>query len=276
MSCPATSSVISWSRSSTSVISRSSVGRTDQHGQRIRARGQVGIGSTLGDLGVEQAIGRLDAPANRAPGPPAAAGRAWRSPATPRPPRVSSLGMIVAQFGQPGGIGRPDHGPQDHLEGDLRHLRCHREIRVDRPTATLSAAISAINPVWRATASRWNGASIRRRRSRCTSSSTTSTEVLPSRPDEHRVRLTRVIHRRIAGEHGLHVGGIVEVDERAEGGDPQREHLAVAAPAGCHEARPVAHHQCRLDCPRQWRSRRQTDLAHDSRICLPQTTPVAS
>nr|CRL77046.1 hypothetical protein CPGR_04170 [Mycolicibacterium malmesburyense] len=48
--------------------------------------------------------------------------------------------------------------------------------------AMFSAAISAITPACRATASRWNGAIISRRRSRCTSSSTTSTELSPSSP----------------------------------------------------------------------------------------------
>ena len=61
VSCPATSSVINWSRSSTSDIAAVRVGRTDQHGQRVRALGQVGIGSPLGDLGVQQAIGLGDA-----------------------------------------------------------------------------------------------------------------------------------------------------------------------------------------------------------------------
>ncbi|CNU11168.1 Uncharacterised protein [Mycobacterium tuberculosis] len=48
--------------------------------------------------------------------------------------------------------------------------------------AMLAAAISAIGPAWRATASRWNGGDIRRRRSRCTSSSINSSELSPSSP----------------------------------------------------------------------------------------------
>ncbi len=48
--------------------------------------------------------------------------------------------------------------------------------------AMLSAAISVITAVWRATASRPKGASMSRRRSRCTSPSITSTELGPSRP----------------------------------------------------------------------------------------------
>lgn len=54
-----------------------------------------------------------------------------------------------------------------------------------RPTgqpAMFSAAISCMVVAWAATASLANGASIRRRRSRCRSSSITSTEVSPSNP----------------------------------------------------------------------------------------------
>ena len=49
-------------------------------------------------------------------------------------------------------------------------------------SAMLSAAAWAITGVWRATASRWKGGSIRRRRSRWTSSSISRTDVGPSRP----------------------------------------------------------------------------------------------
>ena len=48
--------------------------------------------------------------------------------------------------------------------------------------AMFSAAISAISSACRATASRWNGAIISRRRSRWTSSSITRTELSPNRP----------------------------------------------------------------------------------------------
>ena len=54
-----------------------------------------------------------------------------------------------------------------------------------RPTgqpAMFSAAMSVIRSACFATASRWNGAIISRRRSRCTSSSITSTELSPSSP----------------------------------------------------------------------------------------------
>ena len=48
--------------------------------------------------------------------------------------------------------------------------------------AILSAAIAAMASPWRATASRRNGAIIIRRRSRCSSSSITNTELAPSSP----------------------------------------------------------------------------------------------
>ena len=72
---------------------------------------------------------------------------------------------------------------------------------------------------------------------------------------QHRIRLAGVIERRIAGEHHLDVRRIVEVHHGAQPRHLQREHAAVALPAGLHESWPVAQEHCGLNDAGQRRPR---------------------
>ena len=117
--------------------------------------------------------------------------------------------------------------------------------------ATLAAVISAIASAWRATAFRLNGASMRRRRSACTSSSTTSTELSPSSPLNIEFASPAWRMRGSPANTSLMSAGSARYTSVPIDAIRSREHTAVTVPAGGYEARPVTRHQCGLDPPGQ-------------------------
>ena len=182
VSCPATSNVISWSRSSTSVIARpsSSAARTSIASTSVRS---ARCGSARRSA--------ISAYSRRS-----ASSMCRRTPRQGRRRCRSGLAMASIatelMFSSRGSTRRSAASRAGSLAPMTVRRITSRVISDIRgatgnsvPTGqltTLAAAISAITSAWRATASRWNGGIMSPRRSRCTSSSITSTEVSPSSP----------------------------------------------------------------------------------------------
>ena len=233
VSWPAASKVISWSRSSRSVICRpsSSAARTSMASTSVRC-GQIGVGAAVGDLGVEQPVGVLDPVGAGSATAAVAAGRDWRCQGGPRP-GAQQPRHDVAQRGQPGRVGGADDRPQDHLQGDLRPSSAPRELHAHRPAGDVVGGGlghhrgSGAPPrrAGRAATSGGGGRGGRRRRS-------AGPSVGPSRPVSIELASPGMVNRRIAGEDGLDVARVGQVDDGADRCDPQREHAPVAAMAG--------------------------------------------
>ena len=163
----------------------------------------------------------------------------------------------VAQCGQSRGIGGADDGAQNHLKGDLGHLGPDRELHTHRPAGDVGGGDLG-HHVGLA------GYGVARERGHHQATPVAVDIVVDDEngavaqdSGQHRVRFAGVEYRRIAGEHGLDVGGVGQVDHRSHRGHAQREHLAVAAPARGHHSWPVAQHQRGLDRTGQRWSRRQ-------------------
>lgn len=91
-----------------------------------------GIGSAVGDLGVQQGVGFFDPPSQPAPEPIVQQARVGQCERRPRA-HVEQPRHDLAQRGEPDRIAGAYDGPQDHLKGDLRHLGRHRERLSHRP-----------------------------------------------------------------------------------------------------------------------------------------------
>ena len=250
------------------------VGRPRQRRQRVGARGQLRIGTALGDFGVQQPVGFLDTAAQAAPRAPAL--QAGRTDAQQLERReVQQLGQHLAQRGQPGGIAGSDDQPHDHLERDLRHLRRHRERLSDRPAGDIGrgdlghhlglagdrVAVERLQHQPAPVAVHLVVDHQNRRRAQ--------------QAGQHRIRFARMVDRRITSEDLLDVGRVVEIHQRSHSGYPQCEGASVTPPVRRHETWPEAQHQHRLDHGRQWRPWRQRGLIrHESSLGSPALSVV--
>jgi len=131
-------------------VPSSSAERTNMATRRCAHRG--GIGAALGDLGIQQPVGLVDAPQQRPPGPAPLQIGASRWPATPTD-HVEQLRMTARSAASRAGSVAPITSA-DHLERDLGHLRRHRERLSHRPTGDVRRRDVGISSACRATASR--------------------------------------------------------------------------------------------------------------------------
>ncbi len=221
------------------------IGGADQHGQHIGARGQVGVGATLGDLRVQQTVGFLDTPTDPPPRETALQVRTGNGQRR-QGAHVDNPGNHFAQRGQPGRVGSADDGTQDDLKSDLGHPWSYRELGTHRPFGDVRRGDFGHHPGLAR-----DGITLERGHHETAPVAVYvfvghQHRAVADQPAQHRVRFAGMVDRRVARKHRLDVGGIIQVHQGPQRCDPQREHTAVAAPAGGHEAWPVSQHHCGL------------------------------
>ena len=236
------------------------VGGAHQHGQHVGPVSQVRVGATIGDLGVQQRVRLIEAPADV---PPRTALLKFRTVEGQRRPRSQAQHPRhdLAQCGQPGRIGGADDGAQNHLQGDLGHFRADWKLGTHRPPGDIGGGEFAHH---RRLAR--NGLSRERRHHQAAPIAVDVTvddehRTLAEDLSQHRrIRLAGMKYRRITGEDGLDVSGVGQINQRPHRRDPHGEHIPVVALVGGHQSGPVAQQQCCLNHAGQRWTRRQLEL----------------
>ena len=212
----------------------------EQQREDVVAFLEVGRAAALADLGVDQLVG---GPADaledvRAVDAVRAEHRHHRQAARVRAP-FERVRERRAQALAPGVVLHAEDRPDDHLERDALHRGAHRVGLPGRPALDLrgrdlghrllvAAHALAVEGRQHQLALRHVGALVQQQH-----------RVVPEHRQQHDVRLAGVQHARVAGEDLLDRVGVGEEHPRALVRDPQREHVAVAAPAVLeHRPRP--------------------------------------
>ena len=269
VSCPATSSVISSSRSSSSVIGLPSSWRACSSSERMSSRSSRSAArAALADLLVDQLVGRRSRPprtgwsaASRC-GPSTAsiasgAGSSPHSSALAEAPRAGDRAAFV--------VLHAEDGADDHLERDRLHRGARRSRAARRPALDLrrlrprpsSARSRACAPRGRTAASACAGTCARPRRAAAPSGA-------PAAAAARRWPRRRGAPARRPVKTCLIASGSARNTQVPSLRDPQREHVAVAPPA-------VLEHRTRAVDPAQRLKRaRRGRAGRDGGVHIPE------